>query len=76
MSKKFNSQGEDIERLSRDTERYQREKVRLESEMVTIDSKMNKFVKIKLNETTDSKDSSKRMKDVAKKRRMLDQMKA
>jgi len=76
MSKKFMSQQEELERLTRDIERYEREKVRLESEMSSIDSKLNKFIKIKLTETQDSKDTGKRMKDVARKRRMLDQMKA
>lgn len=76
MSKKFMSQSDEFDRLSRDIERYEREKLRLESEMSSIDSKLNKFIKIKLTETQDAKDTGKRMKDVARKRRMLDQMKA
>ena len=67
---------DEFDRLSRDIERYEREKVRLETEMSSIDSKLNKFIKIKLSETQDAKDTGKRMKDVARKRRMLDQMKA
>jgi len=41
-----------------------------------IQTKLDKFNKIKLTEVEEGKDSSKRMKEVSRKRRMLDQMKA
>jgi len=76
MAKKFESQGEEMKRLNGDIEKLQREQTRLANEVHVIDSKLSKFNKIKLTEQEEGKDASKRMKDVSRKRRMLDQMKA
>lgn len=76
MVKKFTSQSDEVCRLNKDIEKYLKERNKLDNELHMIETKLKKFNKIKLTENSEGKDTTKRMKDVARKRRMLDQMKA
>jgi len=76
MNKKALTQAKDSSKVESEINKLKKEKSKLENELNEFENKLNTFNKIKLTENDENKTNDKRIKDVARKRRMIEQMKA